>query len=220
MPGPIKADTDKPLEIAYQLFESMVSALQIQLQETKEEQKEETVWLLRAQHTAFSKAHKVLQDHMEEFVSIEEILWDWPAYYRQVYQQIQQTQQGIQALKNRKTTDEALRSTIEEQIVLETTKLQKLKREAHQWVHQAIPNFEKVNIICLQMKRLVETTEEKDQFMGPDMERIAEVSISEKMSILSSLNTLIINIQKILQSWTDFQHHLVVTAPAIVEVCV
>ena len=56
--------------------------------------------------------------------------------------------------------------------------------------------------------------------MGPDMERIVEVSISEKMSILSSLTTLTIDIQNILQSWTDFQHHLTVTAPAIVEVCV
>ena len=56
--------------------------------------------------------------------------------------------------------------------------------------------------------------------MGPDMERIAEVSISEKMSILSSLSTLTIDIQKILQSWIDFQHHLAVIAPTIVEVCV
>ena len=101
-------------------------------------------------------------------------------------------------LEKRKTTDTALRSTIEDQIVLETTKLQKLKREAHQWVHQAIPNLEKVDIICPQMKQLIETTEEKDQFMGPDMERIAEVSISEKMSILSGLTTLTIDIQKIL----------------------
>ena len=46
----------------------MVSALQIQLQETKEEQKEETVWLLMVQHTTFSEAYKVLQDHMEESV--------------------------------------------------------------------------------------------------------------------------------------------------------
>ena len=56
--------------------------------------------------------------------------------------------------------------------------------------------------------------------MGPDMERIAEVSIFNKMSILSGLITLTIDIQKILQSWTDFQHHLAVTSPAIVEVCV
>ena len=56
--------------------------------------------------------------------------------------------------------------------------------------------------------------------MGPDMERIVEVSILEKMSILSGLTTLTIDIQKVLQSWTDFQHHLTVTALAIVEVCV
>ena len=56
--------------------------------------------------------------------------------------------------------------------------------------------------------------------MGLGMERIAEVSISEKMSILSSLATLTIDIQKILQSWSDFQHKFAVTAPAIVEVYV
>ena len=88
--------------------------------------------------------------------------------------------------------------TIEEQIVLETAKLQRLEREAHQWVQQALPNLEKVDIICSQMKRLIETAEEKDQFMGPKMERIVEVSISEKMSILSGLTTLTIDIQKIL----------------------
>ena len=39
MPGPVEVDTDKLLERAYQLFESMVSTLQAQIQETKEEQK-------------------------------------------------------------------------------------------------------------------------------------------------------------------------------------
>ena len=90
--------------------------------------------------------------------------------------------------------ESALRLTIEEQIVLETTKLQKLEREAHQWVQQALPNLDKVDIIYPQMKRLIETAEEKDQFMGPKMERITEVSISEKMSILSGLTTLTIDI--------------------------
>ena len=42
--------------------------------------------------------------------------------------------------------------TIEEQIVLETAKLWKLEREAHQWLQKAIPNLEKVDIICPQMK--------------------------------------------------------------------
>ena len=43
IPGPIEVDIDKLLEISYQLFESVVSGLQAQIQETKEEQKEETV---------------------------------------------------------------------------------------------------------------------------------------------------------------------------------
>ena len=82
--------------------------------------------------------------------------------------------------------------------MLETAKLQRLEREAHQWVQQALLNLEKFNIICPQMNQLIETAEEKDQFMGPDMERIVEVSIFEKMSFLSVLTTLTINIQKIL----------------------
>ena len=76
MPGPMEVDTDKPLERAYQLFESMVSTLQVHIQETKEEQKEETARLLLAQHTTFLEAYKVLQDHMEESVITEEVLRD------------------------------------------------------------------------------------------------------------------------------------------------
>ena len=113
-----------------------------------------------------------------------------------------------------------MRQTIEEQIVMENNKLQKLEREAHQWVQQALPNLEKVNIICPQMKRLINAAEEKNQLLGPNMENITEMPMSEKMSILSSLTTLTIDIQKALQSCTDFQHHLAITAPAIVEVCV
>ena len=44
------------------------------------------------------------------------------------------------------------------------------------------------------MKRLLEIAEEKDQLMGLDMEKIVKVSILEKMSILSSLTTLTIDI--------------------------
>ena len=70
------------------------------------------------------------------------------------------------------------------------------------------------------MKRLIHAAEEKNQFLGPNMENIAEIPMSEKMSILSSLTTLTIDIQKALQSWTDFQHHLAITAPMIVEICI
>ena len=51
-------------------------------------------------------------------------------------------------MEGRKTTEATLRQTIEEQIVLETNKLQKLEWEAHQWVQQALLNLEKVDIIC------------------------------------------------------------------------
>ena len=104
--------------------------------------------------------------------------------------------------------------------MLETAKLQKLEWEAHQWVQQALPNLEKVDIIYPQMKRLIDTTEEKNQFMGPNLERIVEVPISEKMPVLSNLTIMTIDIQKALQSWTDFQHHLAIIALDIVEVCV
>ena len=50
-------------------------------------------------------------------------------------------------MESRKTTEAALRTTIEEQILLETNKLQKLEWETHQWVKQALPNLEKVDII-------------------------------------------------------------------------
>ena len=86
IPGPIKDDINKPLEKSYQLFESMVSTLQKQMQNTKQEQKEETTRLLMQQHTAFSEAYKVLREHMEESVTTEEVLRDWPTYYGQVYQ--------------------------------------------------------------------------------------------------------------------------------------
>ena len=75
------------------------------------------------QHIAFSEAYKVLQNHMEESVIMEGVLQDWPAYYRQVFQHTWQTRQEIQALDKRKSTEEALRSTVEDQIVLKTAKL-------------------------------------------------------------------------------------------------
>ena len=70
------------------------------------------------------------------------------------------------------------------------------------------------------MKRLIDTAEEQNQILGPNMEKIAEVPLSETMSVLSQLTTLMIDIQKDLQSWTDFQHHLAITAPAIIEICI
>ena len=82
----MEVGTNKPLEKAYQLFESVVATLEVHIQNNKEDKKEETSRLLMQQYTAFSKAYNVLQDHMEEFVITEEVLRDWPTYYRQVFQ--------------------------------------------------------------------------------------------------------------------------------------
>ena len=87
-------------------------------------------------------------------------------------------------------------------------------------MQQALPRLEKLDTIYPQMKRLLEIAKEKDQFMGPDMERIAKLSFHEKMSMLSSITTLTIDIQKVLRNWTEFQHQLAVIAEAIVEVCI
>ena len=69
-------------------------------------------------------------------------------------------------------TKVALRQTIAEQIMLETNKLQQLERAAHQWVQQALPNLEKVDVICPQMKQLIDAAEEQNQALGPNMEKM------------------------------------------------
>ena len=65
VPRPLEADTDKPLEKSYQLFESVVGTLQEHIKNTKEDKKEETSRLLTKQYTSFSEAYKVLQNHLE-----------------------------------------------------------------------------------------------------------------------------------------------------------
>ena len=112
----------------------MVSTLQLHLQNTKEDQIEETSKLLRQKYTTFSKAHKVLQDHLEDSIITNEVLRDWPTYYRQVFQQTRKTREKIQVLEKRQGIQETMRNTIQEHNVLETTKWKKLERQAHQWV--------------------------------------------------------------------------------------
>ena len=66
----------------------------------------------------------------------------------------------------------------------------------------------------------MDTVDEKAQFLGPDMNNIIYLSIQEKLSTLSSITTLTIDIQISLHSWEYFQHQLAITTEAIVEVCV
>ena len=57
-----------------------------------------------------------------------------------------------------------MKSTIQHQIVLETTKPEKLERQAHQWVNRALSSIDKLDTICPQMKILKDTADEKSQF--------------------------------------------------------
>ena len=100
VPGPAETGTNKPLEKAYQLFESVVSTLQEQIQAKKEEQKEETSVLLRQQFIAFSEAHKVLQEHLEESATTEEVLCCWYTHYGWVFQQAWETRDHNGTLEN------------------------------------------------------------------------------------------------------------------------
>ena len=87
--------------------------------------------LLKQQYRAFSEAHKLLQDHLEESAITEEVLRSWYTHYGQVFQQARETHEQIKTLENQQGLDEAMWSTIQHQIILETTKLEKPEKQAH-----------------------------------------------------------------------------------------
>ena len=87
-------------------------------------------------------------------------------------------------------------------------------------MNQELPSLDTLDKICLRMKILLNMEEEKTQLLGIDMINITDLPIQEKMSILSSITTLTIDIQNALRNWTEFQHQLSITVESIVEVCV
>ena len=70
------------------------------------------------------------------------------------------------------------------------------------------------------MKRLLDTVEEKTQMLGIDMRNITVLPIQEKLSILSSITTLTIDIQNALRNWKKFQQQLAIKVESIVDICV
>ena len=54
-----------------------------------------------------------------------------------------------------------MKSTVQYQIVLETTKLKKLGKQAHPWINQEILSLNTLDKICPHMKRLLDIAEEK-----------------------------------------------------------
>ena len=85
----------------------------------------------------------------------------WYTYYGQVFQQLRETRENIKTLENQQGLPEEMKSTVQDQIVLETTKLEKLEKQAHQWINHTIPSLDTLDNICPHMKRLLDTAEEK-----------------------------------------------------------
>ena len=110
--------------------------------------------------------------------------------------------------------------TIDNQIVLENKKLEKLEIQEHQWISQAMTNISSIDKIRPQLQRLLSTTNEKAQLLGSDMVNILNVDMQKKMEKLLSLTTLTINIHTGLQAWEEFQHQLSMFEKEIVEACV
>ena len=103
-----------------------MSSLQTQLQASKEEHTEHTSILLRNQFTSFSEAHKVLIEHFKESNVIEEVLRSWFTHYNQVFQQIRTIGEKIKSLQSQQGDTKEMNKKIQDQLMLETTKLDKL----------------------------------------------------------------------------------------------
>ena len=65
-----------------------------------------------------------------------------------------------------------MNKTIQEQLMLETTNMDKLEKQAHQWLTQANHSLDNLDGIQPHMKRLLDTAEEKAQFLGLDMNNV------------------------------------------------
>ena len=86
--------------------------------------------------------------------------------------------------------------TIHGQLVLEMTKLEKLEKQEHQWISQAIPSLISIDKIRPHMQILVVATEEKAQILRTDIINIQIKDIHQKVENSSTLTTLTIDIQK------------------------
>ena len=73
-----------------------------------------------------------------------------------------------------------MRRTIQDQIILETTKLETLEKQAHQWTTQELPSINTLDKIFPQMRRLLDTAYENAQSMGPDLENIQIVQFKRR----------------------------------------
>ena len=94
--------------------------------------------------------------------------------------------------------------TIQDQLMLEMVKLEKLEKQEHQWISQARPSLVSLEKILPHMKILLETVKDKEKILGLDMRNIFNIDMHQKVENLSSLTTLTIDIQNALRTWEEF----------------
>lgn len=115
-----------------------------------------------------------------------------------------------------RVVDDTMSRTIEDQILIENSKLEKLEKSEEQWLSQAWNNLFKVEQLQPHLQTLLTAANKKIELFGPDLIHLQGKTTEEKMTELSSLTTLTINIQNSLCHWEKFHHHLSFSAEAIV----
>ena len=137
-----------------------MSNFQEQLKEKRQEQTEETIFLLRNQFTSFAEAYKLLSQYIAESTVTTKVLRNWYTYYDQVFEKMQKTRELISLLQSlRPNTNEAMAHTIDDQLVLEISKLEKLEKQEHQWISQSITSLTSLDKITPQLPRLISVAE-------------------------------------------------------------
>ena len=102
---------------------------------------------------AFTTAHNMLVHYASKCVVTTEVLQNRYTHYGNVFQEMQKTTKLNCSLhKCRPATGEAMTKTIDDQLVLEIHKLEKLEKEERQWISQSRLSLSNVDNIRPQLQ--------------------------------------------------------------------
>ena len=90
----------------------------------------------------------MLVQYVAESTITTNVLWNLYTYYDHVFEEMQKTRELISSLQHRQPiTSEAMTQTIDDQLVLEINKIEKLEKQEHQWINQSqvsLSNIDKI----------------------------------------------------------------------------
>ena len=109
---------------------------------------------------------------------------------------MKKTHEIISSLQyHRPFASEEMVQTIDNQLILENHKLEKLEQKENQWISRDQTSLSSINKIRPRLQRLLSTTKERTQLLGIDMINILDLYMHKNMENLSSLTILTIDIQ-------------------------